>query len=396
MVSQQQRIQTLTAIKPLLNELVGLLDVLGQLEQTKSEILDELSRYGISLLPGAFSLEQLQRILAAVQTTANRLWEIARSCGYSVSEPEAVFSAIFVAKPLDFRFNPEVDYASVSDKDVPGQQVVTLSPYTFVSPTTGDTYGNSIIEGIIIHELGHAFHNALEIVEGEATEYVFIDPQARVAGVDFKGNYEVTIPVVKIGEDTVFTNLTITVSGDTPLVALDYLIATGGYWAGNVGFDFGNSRNSGPYTASDASADPTSIVPLTKALYEATIGSSSCSDCPGTALVNRGGECIQRNGTCVTVDDVDFSQYAVYVRQPGYYQPGDIPQNRNTLIEFEDNFTNEFVPPGGKATTLAPQPIEGFADTFKVEITQIMDISTNKRGQFFNERWCEWLGQLLA
>jgi hypothetical protein len=382
-------------IKPHVRELVEVIEAI--LLQEAASLIEQIEAYGVVVRQG-FTTEQLRQILAAIERIASRLQQIAGGCGLEIDTPQALFRSMFGDTSsetyLDFRSNADAEFASVDDNTLDFAQIVTLAPNTFTSPSDNEPYRDDIVQGIIIHELGHAFHNRLKQVYG--TDYEFTSPDAVqvIANRDTNGNlrsYTVTIARVTVGGQE-YTDLRITVSPDTPLVVVDYLVETGGYWAGNIGFEEGTSRPQGRYTAADAQTDG-SIVMLTNTLYEAAVGPVRCECGARTVfLVDMQGNCLRDGGgNCIPPSAANTTPDAAYVREPGTYIVNFNVPNGYDESGLEQAFSNEL-----GETTLTSQPIEGFADVFKVIITEFEVPENFSRTEFFERNWCRWLVQLLG
>ncbi len=435
--------RTLAAIKPLLEELIDIFDGFEQeqddpcLEDPQSPAcLIQLLRqdYGVIIDANNLTLEQLQLILAAIQTTADRLAELAQGecaceAAHGLSAAQ-VFQKAYRHQKLHIRWNPNENqfdppqrggriYTTVDNDTIPNQQILTLTPDAFTQdqgtaaePTDPDRidpdsqrnpYPREIVERIIIHELGHVFHNNLLVIQGKAVNYQFTNPDVMIREItrtNLRGEEVPTALVVTILRivmgDVVFTNMEITMPLDTPMVVVDYLIETGGYWTGTVGLDYGEARDSA-YNSQDAENDAT-IVTLTNHVYEAAgLTLQACdSNCNlDEYLVDSGGNCLRdASGNCLAPSANHPNK--IYVRQPGVYIALNYTQITDSRGTYGSYFSNE------RGTTSKPGPKEGFADTFSLYILEGAELagtqtaSADPRLHFFESNFCHWLCQLLS
>jgi hypothetical protein len=426
-LSPAQARQILGQIRPLLAQLIPLLgqsfDIAQDLENpcvddpngsNCSQFLQaQIAEYGITINRYAnFSIEQLQSILNAIMKVADRLADELTGCPCytgSVLMPQEVFTRVYGTYPLELRYQPLENrleppvaegrtYASVdrSDENV---QYLTLVPDTFSSDpddpnrtnpnSERQPYDSAIIERIIIHELGHAFHNNLSRVQGDPLEYEFDNPDVQIEErTNFRGQRThviVTIPTITV-DGTTYTNLRVTVPANMPMVIMDFLVETGGYYSG-TDFDDGSARGA-LYTSEDASNDPT-IVLLTNLIYEKYSGLTSCTNenCD-EYLVNLNGQCLlSSQGTCLPINDSHPDKR--YVRIPQTYKPGTYSDS-----VLSPNVFNYFINEQGETSVSHPQ--EGFADTFAFHILEGSEnIEDDNRGRFFVNNFCDWLCSLV-
>jgi hypothetical protein len=212
----------------------------------------DLSEYGITITPSAFPGEQyLILILDAVQQTATRLKSILQSSplpcrNYADLTSEEIFSRVF--GDVDIRYNPDLDnpYSNVDDQSLPNTQILTLSWSAFVN-TQQFFYPDELTKDIVVHEFGHVFHNQLKKIQGDIAQYPFATPNVtgRIAS---PGIFEITIPQVLVGTDEYQNYLLWVAQSQSPLVTIDYLTETGGYWTGDTSkLDFGDQRTVGSF-----------------------------------------------------------------------------------------------------------------------------------------------------
>ena len=129
-VSPKAARRKLAQIRPYLAELI---DILGQLEQTgqdeltAQDLIDAIGRYGVTVNRYAnFTIDQLQRILNAIETVARRLADELGNCAcYTgpVLTPQDVFQRVYGHHPLELRYEPSEStnghrtYASVDNSN---------------------------------------------------------------------------------------------------------------------------------------------------------------------------------------------------------------------------------------------------------------------------------------
>ncbi len=390
----------------------------GDNELSRQDLIQAIAAYGITIRGNDFTIEQLMNILAALEATANRLLELAQDCPCAdVSNLDATGLFRQAYEPIQLRYNPDENksdppqvggrtYASVERFD--GIQIIELVPDTFTSESVDAAHPNldifrvnsdsfreqnpdEIIQRIIIHELSHAFHNNLLAVQGAAVNYDFNTEGVQVEPTGYNNNVLITIPRIEIGvgdSAEVFTNMRIEVGRDTPMVVIDYLIATGGYWSG-LGFDDGAARGLGLYTADEAANDST-IVLLTNLVYEEYKGTPSCTNCNLTDyLVDLNGSCLRDSqGNCLPLDGNHLDKK--YVRLPKTYFRSEFAPVISDNLTIRNYFSNE------AGDTSIPQPQEGFADILTYHIIEGADtITEDPRGRFVVDNFCDWLCSLL-
>jgi hypothetical protein len=384
----------------------------GDMDDERERVICQLEEcYGLTGDWASFdlsqltNLEMLRAILNAVEAIGRRIVE---ECGLELSFAQA-FRLIFGT--VDFRWNPnereegERTYATDSTTSE-GLRIVELVPDAFTSdlndrdrtdPASVRQRFNNIQESedLIIHEIGHIFHN---ILAEEDVESTIQDEEIRATINEYSTYIEVIIHHVEFtipGTDTreVRENLRIIVPRSMPRVLIDYLIETRGYFSGNLA-DVGRGRPEGNFTRGDVDRN-IGVVLLTNLTFYGTGGQpiprppdGVCDD-PfiaeylvdefGQPKLNDAGDCIPAN-----IND----SRAVFGRPSGSYFAGDYATGTNLGY-----FGNEL-----QITSPSSNPREGFADTFKVFIRLGGEElpEDERRRIFFENNFCYWVTQLLS
>jgi len=112
-------------------------------------------------------------------------------------------------------------------------------------------------------------------------------------------------------------------------------------------------------------------------------------------LVDLHGKCLgDTNNPCVPDSNASRTPDAVYVRKPATYLPRYSAELREEEYRrVRGQFSNE-----EGFSTESSAPIEGFADTFKIIITQDYNSLPEEepRRQFFENNMCQWIRQLIG
>lgn len=328
---------------------------------------DELLTYGVTIsstLP--LTAEQLPFALSAVQMVANRLVELLaeyNEVAVSAYDPKAIFQDVFGA--LIFEYNPAIDYSTGS-----GTDRITLGTNLLNQADEDDPRRTSIIEGVIIHELGHVFENLLGLVPNR-TEFV-VETQLPLASERLISDPNRLLEIF--------------VSG-VPAVVEGYLNATGQYWSGNLEYEFGDWLRSGGFQASDAVFR---VQPLTAQIYNALRPPENHTVCNGG-----GDSCyVDRNGNEITSPK--------YIAQAGTF----IFRGYSAATDVDFLYFNERRVPDPVENTPGSNPMEGFADTFSAFIRLgtefVLDSDDGPfppnelRRIFFEENFSCWLEQRLG
>jgi len=246
----------LSLIRP---HVVELIDVLNQIEQisvqelelSTQDIIAEIQAYGLDIgeiVFANFDDEQLLAILEALRQMGSRFIELAQECdNVEMADdiaPEQYFQQLF-DRPIKTFYDIDADFTKVGSTET--RHDLIFAPSAFENDE--GRYTIETIKEIVIHEFGHIFHNELGFVEPIASSSVTIEKM-----VDPEGNIQ--------------TDFEISITSDTPQVVIDYLIATGGYYAGDVGFEYGQNRNIGVYRYKDVGESGGNIIPLTRSIMK--------------------------------------------------------------------------------------------------------------------------------
>jgi hypothetical protein len=376
------------------------------------ELIQALREFGIEVNIGEFgateefNTSQLTRLLHAVQILAQRLKELMASCGYGddLTLQEA-FRRVYLYdsstgefRTLTFSYrpcpsddddcsryldNPASARSADADFDAEGNIIIRVPEEQF-----GLTEIDAEIdmEWLIIHELGHAFHDRLPATISETL--LCYHPGQPISIID--------------DENACQDGFVMRIPAGEVQAVIDFLVVTGGYWNPNQAHDFGDWRPQGPYTVNDAreaqSRSDFSIVPLTNENFRIDGVSLTNAQCGNITvfLVNRDGAPILENGVCVPFTSGQLPAAAVYARLTTAYVPQyQLPIGIVNLEQVQEYFGNE--------TRLGNQhPREGFADAFantmRYEANPAADLlDDDPRLTFFNQdQMCGWLYQILG
>ena len=324
-----------------------------------------------------------------------------QDCGHDISlTNQEIFSRVFASQEINFRYDPRNE-ASIAS-------LLELSPDTFrhiidFDDSAFDLGGDNLSEerrrvlseNVIIHELGHVFHNALGVAEG-----FYADGESATATLEGE---------IPFNAQDVYEQISVTVKQNTPQVIIDFWQATNSYWSN---LDFGFGREAGVFTEIDSRNDPT-IVPLTKSIYRTYIGiprensEESCSQCPENTLVyitGTGGECFRGNdNTCITINNAtQYNVSPIYIRDPAFTYRPNYAEDTVDSLQVEDREGNPFTFSNlyrNETRNIDPSPLEGFADTFLTYVRSSGGSNTfpedEPRRQFFDENLCRWLSSLI-
>jgi hypothetical protein len=387
MVSARNR-QILIAVKPLVAELIEVLDALAQVEgqlecadfadpwyngdlcsQDDPRYKDEpypvrrqclscflKTQYGVAI-DGLEVMDATQvRVIAdALILLGDKLADLLRTCTGKEYTREQAFNAVF--GKVNFKYtqtDADTDDFASHSKQPDGSTLVTLpeEQYDLFS-----TMQNLDMEWLIAHELGHAFH----------------DRFGSSVYTDRNGN---------------------TVEMPTPVI--EFLKATGSYYT--VGRDFG--YNAGNYKVVALTSLNYGGAGIPAAGYYAA-GSTAIIPSRRQELENAGFKPLGGNGAPEYVylnRDGHATNTPLYFREAGTY----IATYTKGFTSLRDvYFFNELGSPNKP-----PAPIEGFADTFANFMrfgTDIMQQALNvndPRITFFDpnsgtSKMCEWLNTLV-